>query len=200
MCNVTIITGTGRAGTSFLIGLFSLLQLPTGFTSQQVHATLFGTAAHAGLESDPKMVNNRLACSHRRQIHKSPRLFENTYWLGANNIAFVIVPMRKSEDAAASREYQSKYHNPQVGGWVRGAHNVSEQLFANNYITATFFWKVSAFVGIDLIQLSYPKHVLDSEYAYAKLHPFLTMYNVSKQKFLSKHSSLLRRNLTHTYK
>ena len=167
LCNVTIITGTGRAGTSFLIGLLSLLQLPTGFNPKQVRDSLFNTKPHAGLESDPRLVNNKLTCSERRQIHKSPRLLDRTEWLGADNIAFIIVPSRKSEDAAASREHQSKHHDPNRGGFVRGAHNVTEQLIANDHAVATFFWKVSSLVNVSPIPLNYPEHVLNGEYAYA---------------------------------
>ena len=189
---VSIITGTGRAGTSFLIGLLSLLHLPTGFTPAQVNATLFGSQAHAGLEVElPRLVNNSIECSTRR-IYKQPKMFGNTYWLKANNIGFIIIPFRDSEDAAASRQEQMR-NNPKRGGFTGGAHSVSEQRAINDHTTATFFWKVSKLLQTRIILLSYPEHALSGPYAFAKLKPFLDEFNVTEAEFLTSHAALSQR-------
>ena len=88
-CNATLIVGTGRAGTSFLVALLTRLGLPTGFTNADVEKTILRTAAHAGLEHDPRMVNNKIQCSPKLQIFKSPRLTEPekvAQWINARNI------------------------------------------------------------------------------------------------------------------
>ena len=89
-CNATLIVGTGRAGTSFLVALLTRLGLPTGFTNADVDKTLLHTAAHAGLEHDPRMVDNyTIQCSPKLQIFKSPRLTEPenvAQWINARNI------------------------------------------------------------------------------------------------------------------
>lgn len=199
MCKVTIITGTGRGGTTFLIGLLSLLRLPTGFGPEEVHRVIFGRAAHAGLERKPGMVGNNLTCSTRLQIYKSPAMLDHTDWLGANNLACTIVPLRKGEDAAASREYQSKYNDPHVGGFVRHARTADEQMVANDHALATFFWRASSLVNMSIIALSYPDHVTSAEYAYAKLKPFLDMYGVTKRNFVNAHVTLRNTSLVHSY-
>ena len=87
--NATLIVGTGRAGTSFLVALLTRLGLPTGFTNADVDKTLLHTAAHAGLEHDPRMVDNTIQCSPKLQIFKSPRLTEPekvAQWINARNI------------------------------------------------------------------------------------------------------------------
>ena len=43
--NATLIVGTGRAGTSFLVALLTRLGLPTGFTNKDVDRDLINTAA-----------------------------------------------------------------------------------------------------------------------------------------------------------
>ena len=196
--NVTVITGTGRAGTSFLIGLLSLLHLPTGFDSKRVFTTLLESQPHAGLESEPRMIGRTLQCDHR-EIYKSPRLLENTYWLRADNIAHVIVPMRKSEDAAASRKYQSEHHNPSRGGFWLGARNETEQMIANDHAVASFLWSVSKLVTPTFTVLQYPKHVQNGEYTYAKMKSFLDAYDVGKQTFVTAHAALSNESLVHTY-
>ena len=88
--NATLIVGTGRAGTSFLVALLTRLGLPTGFTNADVDKTLLHTAAHAGLEHDPRMMDNyTIQCSPKLQIFKSPRLTEPekvAQWINARNI------------------------------------------------------------------------------------------------------------------
>ena len=199
MCEATIITGTGRCGTTFLVGLLSILRLPTGFDSKTVYREIWETDAHAGLEKKPGMVSNNLTCSERLQIYKSPQIFKDPKWLGADNLAYTIVPLRRSEDAALSRAYQSKYHNPHRGGLNGNAHTDTEQMAINDHAVATFFWRASALVQLKLITLSYPEHVENEEYAYTKLKPFLDMYNVGKETFVHAHVKLRNKNFTHTY-
>lgn len=199
MCNVTIITGTGRVGTSFLIGFMSLLGLPTGYNRSTVEKVIFGTAAHAGLEYDPPLRGNLLPCSKHHSIFKSPRLFANTYWLNAANIGFVFLPVRKSEDAAASREYQSLYHNKRVGGWSYNTHNVTEQMTKNDHDTANFLWKFSRVTRPRLVLLEFPQHVIDSKYAYSKLREFVSQFGVSEARFHEVHAELSRKDFVHNF-
>lgn len=199
MCNVTIITGVGRVGTSFLVGFMSLLGLPTGYTPSRVQKVIFGTAAHAGLEYDPPLHGNLLPCSKTHSIFKSPRLFADTYWLDAVNIGFVFVPVRKSEDAAASREYQSLHHNVHIGGWTRHAHNLTEQMTKNDHDTANFLWKFSKVTRPRLVLLEFPQHVIDSKYAYSKLRKFVSQFGVSEARFHEVHATLSRKDFVHNF-
>lgn len=170
-----------------------------GFDSKTVHGENFNRSAHAGLEKIPKMRRNNLPCRKQLQIYKSPQVFDDPKWFDADNLAYTIVPLRKSEDAALSRACQSKYHNPHIGGLGPNVHSDAEQMAINDHRVATFFWKASLRVQLKLITLSYPDHVTNEKYAYTRMKPFLDMYNVTKETFVDAHVKLRNTNLTHTY-
>ena len=108
----TVITGTGRAGTSFLIALLSTLKMPTGFTAPQAQSYL-SNPAHAGLErmQTCKCHDNRTNClvfSTQVQIVKSPYLAMDKWfpiWLTPTiqPLSNVIVPIRDSKETSISR-------------------------------------------------------------------------------------------------
>lgn len=142
MCNITVITSPGRAGTSFLVALFTLLKLPTGFTEKHVNSTIYHTAAHAGLESSLKIHNNTILCNSKRQIFKNPILLNgNLNWLNSANLKNIIIPLRNSEYAAKSREYQSIYHDRRRGGWSYGGiGNLTSQIIFNGQLLLENKW------------------------------------------------------------
>lgn len=199
MCNVTIITGTGRAGTSFLIGLMTYLGLPTGFTTQEVNETLFYTHAHAGLEIDPKYDNNQklLSCTENNYIFKTPRFISTYNWLDALNLKTVIIPIRKDTHAARSREIQSKFTD-RAGGWVEALSPNStykEQLDYNNHHLVNLICEISKHTKINTIFMSFPEHVHSSEYSFTKLKEILDEYNIKKHTFVKNHNLLSNKNL-----
>ena len=86
-----VITGTGRAGTTFLIRLFTLLGLPTGFRPEHVSRI---AGANAGMElkieAAPLIIKNP-------EIIRYLSLYVNKYSL------YVIIPVRDMSAAAKSR-------------------------------------------------------------------------------------------------
>ena len=93
-----IITGTGRAGTTFLIQLFTELGLDTGYTPENWRND-YDANASAGLEFD--FGQTRLP-----RILKNPAFCETLPALLADGIMVIdhaIIPMRKLEEAAHSR-------------------------------------------------------------------------------------------------
>lgn len=198
-CNVSVITGTGRAGTTFLVGLLSLLGFPTGFTNQTVFDTIKDNS-HAGLESFPKLLNKMLECTKNRRVFKNPRLIVDTDWLRARNLDTIIVPVRDSTGAAASREYQSTHFNKDRGGWSNtGVQTYAQQLAENNERLVNFLWHVSTLTSVRVIFLQYPLHVLNASYSYQKMAEYLHEYKVSRHDFAVAHSTLLHKEWVHQY-
>src|SRR5450432_2615241 len=93
-----IITGTGRAGTTFLVQLFTELGLDTGYTAQTWRRD-YDSHCAAGLEHD-------LADGAGPRILKNPAFCETLPDLlrrGDFTVEHAIIPIRALEDAAQSR-------------------------------------------------------------------------------------------------
>lgn len=92
----TIISGTGRAGTTFLVQYFSALGLDTGFTLENSLSSV-DSISKAGLEHS--LMNTNLP-----EIIKAPGFSDELYNLNENiSIKDAIVPVRNLYDAAESR-------------------------------------------------------------------------------------------------
>ena len=102
----------------------------------------------------------------------------------------VVVPMRKPEDSAASRSFQSSLLGRAAPGGLTHAHdNSTSQMIYNNYMLANMLWMLSS-TAIPVVLLSFPEHALDSNYSYAKLRPLLALYRVSRERFAAEHTKL----------
>lgn len=202
-CDATIITGTGRAGTTFLVALLTLCGAPTGFDEKEVNHTVYGTAAHAGLEVAPEIRNEVIVCTQNpsREIFKGPQLADESSvqrWINAANLHTVIVPLRKMEDAARSREFQTKNHDPRRGGFIH-ANSVPSQISYLEHIINYLMWQLSQHLQIETITLSFPEHVLDWKYSYMKLLPVLNRYNITMDRFKLMHTRLSRKSFVHYF-
>lgn len=202
-CGATIITGTGRTGTTFLVALLTLCGAPTGFDEKQVNHTVYGTAAHAGLEVAPIIRNGVIVCTQNpnREVFKQPQLAEERrvqQWINATNLHTVIVPMRQMEDAAKSREFQTKSHDPRRGGFFH-ANSVPSQISYNEHIVNYLIWQLSRHLQIETITLSYPEHVLDWKYSYTKLLPVLNRYYITMERFKLMHTRLSQKSFVHSF-
>ena len=98
-----IITGTGRAGTTYLVQLPTRLGVDTGFSDEAP----VDDVAQAGLEFDlrnpgaPYVVKSPWICTY---IHQLP---------GDVIIDYAIIPMRSLTDAAESRGRVQRVRNTQ---------------------------------------------------------------------------------------
>lgn len=197
MCDITLITGTGRSGTTFAISILSLLKLPTGFNRNAVYEAQRGSA-HAGLENMPQVVNGSFKCDKQVDIFKSPYLASNVHrWEKASNIFLVVVPIRKSEDAAESRAYQSK-HFTNIGGFYFNSHNKEEQQVFNDHMLVNLIYSLTK-NQIQFIFLAFPQFVEDSEYMYTSLKPLMTKYKVSFSDFNATHHHFRNLNFIHKF-
>jgi len=92
-----VITGTGRAGTTFLVQLLTRLGLDTGYTRESMLEV--SPTANAGLEHDmhnkncPYIVKSPAFCDCANEILAQPNI----------KIDHIIIPMRDLREAATSR-------------------------------------------------------------------------------------------------
>lgn len=155
--------------------------------------------SHAGLESSPRLYHNMLQCEGNKRIFKNPRLIENADWLSARNLDTILVPVRDSTGAAASREYQSTHFNVDKGGWTPGVHTYAQQVVQNNRNLVNFLWHVSTLTSVRVIFLQYPLHVLEASYSYHKMAEFLHEHSVSRHDFVVAHQTLRHEEWVHNF-
>ena len=95
-----VITGTGRAGTTFLVQLFTALGIDTGFSMEQVKRG-YGIYpnANAGMERDvrrpdaPYVCKTPLFCDYAKEVMDNKEI----------KLTHIVIPMRLLEAAAYSR-------------------------------------------------------------------------------------------------
>lgn len=206
----TVITGTGRAGTSFLVALLSTLKMPTGFTAPQAQSYL-SNPAHAGLErmQTCKCHDSRTHClvfSTQVQIVKSPYLAMDKWfpiWLTPTiqPLSNVIVPIRDSKETSISRANmpmtRANKNNNISGGFWGGSRTVIEQQHFDEHILSTLIAELTR-QNIPTVLLSYPRHVLDAEYCADQLYFLRARYGVSYGAFVEAHRALSNTSLVHS--
>lgn len=154
-----IITGTGRAGTTFLVRLLTELGLDTGFTrenwQQHVHAH-----SAAGMEKD-------LLAPDAPRIVKDPDLCERLPAILAEGrvvVEHALVPVRALEAAAASR-VRIGANSP--GGLI-GTDNAARQ---SAVLAERFHHLVETLVQYEIPHtfLAFPRFATDATYCYERL-------------------------------
>lgn len=202
----TVITGTGRAGTTFLVELLTLLGLDTGFNSRDlVHRK--SAVAQAGLEIDvrregaPYIVKAPGFCDYAPQVFAQPEIV----------IDHIFVPMRELHDAAASRRRVMDLHlagmpwlrrmkvwlkRKELAGGLVGTRSGDDQeqvlrdrLYSLMLATADQPARVTL--------LRFPRLVNDSAYLFDKLQPLL--HGISFERFDRVHRQLAQPDLVHRF-
>lgn len=167
------ITGTGRAGTTFLVRLLTLLELDTGYSKKDIleNKKYISKNCNSGLEhysrTDPAL------------IIKDPVMIKHPeYFIQKYNIKTVLLPIRNYKEAAKSREM----HGKKEGG-LWNANNEEEQIsIYYSYIAETLL--VLAKYDVELHILDFERMTKNPKYLYEKLHflldckyeYFLTMF------------------------
>lgn len=155
-----IITGTGRAGTTFLVRLLTELGLDTGFTRENWREHVHAHCA-AGLEKD-------LAAPDAPRIVKDPDLCERLPAIlaaGRIVVEHALVPVRELEAAAASRV---RIGANAPGGLV-GTADADHQ---RAVLAERFHHLVETLVQHDIPHtfLAFPRFACDAAYCYERLH------------------------------
>lgn len=172
MSDKIIITGTGRAGTSFLMILLTLLKLDTGFQINDV--STFSLPNAAGME-------RKITANHN--ILKNPEFIadiENIVKMSNINLKHVIIPIREYEESAKSR-----LNNSQQNIWEGHLWNAdsleSQQAFYHK-IMANYL-KVMVQYDIPTIFIDFKRMITDIHYLYNKLKPIFYPLNININTF-----------------
>ncbi len=160
-----IISGTGRAGTTFLVQLGTALGLDTGFTDTS--SALYANCS-AGMELDIREPD-------APYIIKSPWLcdyLDEALEAGDITIDHAIIPVRDLYSAAESRRDVTRRTDTAVfpmapgGLWHTDTPENQESVLANQLYKLIF---TLAKRDIPLTLLHFPRFVNDPEYLYRKL-------------------------------
>lgn len=157
-----IISGTGRAGTTFLIQLLTVLGLDTGFSDITSEVM---KNSNAGMEKD-------IRAADAPYIIKSPWLCDYLGEVKDVIIDHAIVPIRDLYSAAESRRDVAKrtdralYANVPGGLWHTEKPEEQEKVLA---VQLHKLLSVIAERDIPLTLLSFPRLVEDAAYLYEKL-------------------------------
>ena len=192
-----VITGTGRAGTTFLMALLTQLQLPTGFTPRDfANCSDVYECPHAGYEWGELTADSLPALRQKGvEIVKSPHLAapeEARRWLGDASVEHVIVPLRDLANVSRSRAAHGHANGglpPDVADGATLKH-INERVLAHLLVLIVQHDKPSTL-------LAFPRHVLDTNYAFAKLGWLCERYGVSEAAFREAHRVVSEPELVH---
>ena len=165
MDNHIIITGAGRAGTTFLVRLLNSLGLDTGLDEGKLR---FSETTKCGLELDVRRDDAPYVC-------KSPKFCNYVNEVLSRDdihIEYILLPFRELFAAAESRRYVNKeYGGDAYGGlWGTDEPQLQEDVLLQKMYK--LMYEVSA-SNVPVILMNFPKIVLDGSYLYEKLKPVL---------------------------
>lgn len=210
-----VITGTGRAGTTFLVQLLTELGFDTGFTPDEARRRV-DARCQAGLEHQLRMPRGRPTMRDwwRQPKHtvlnlvreppegpyiiKNPALCDNLGPALADNrlvIDHAYIPLRELEASALSRVRVGGKDGSVPGGLWKTSDPAAQkavlaEMFFNLVHTLTRYEVPHTF-------LLFPRLVEDWTYTYEKL-AFL-VGGVEPERFRSAFGSLARRDMVHDY-
>lgn len=172
MLEKILITGTGRAGTSFLMVLLTLLGLDTGFKINDPKT--FSLPNAAGMErkiiANHKILKNPIFMEDIEDIVQMPDI----------GLKYVIIPIREYEASAKSRFENSEKHIWEGSLW--GANTVESQEAFYHKIMANYL-KVMVQYDIPTIFIDFKRMIADITYLYNKLTPILPTDTIHLDRF-----------------
>lgn len=189
-----VISGTGRAGTTFLMQLFTALGLDTGFPDPQ--SGLFANC-NAGMESDlrvegaPYIVKSPNICDYLDEVVESGEIV----------IDHALVPMRDLFSAAESRREVMRTTDPaQYPGVIPGGLWHTREPSDQESILLQALYNLIYTISkrdIPMTLLFFPRLVNEPEYLYGKLAFMLP--NISYDDFLQKFNEVAQPHLPHDF-
>jgi hypothetical protein len=219
MSHHVVITGTGRAGTTFLMELLTNLGLDTGFKAEDI-GNFKDEIARAGLEASIEST----PCAY---IVKNPG-----FWIHAEEVLsrddiiidHIFVPMRDLVAAAESRRvvtreckqaeplllrlklkflrflYGTVAFKPKVydGGLIRSPQSSKPR--EQEEILLEVIYKLMLTLSkfdVPLTLMQYPRIIKDCQYLYGKLSPILN--GMSYDLFQEAFAKTVRPDLVHSY-
>jgi hypothetical protein len=168
-----IITGTGRAGTSVLMWLFTELGLDTGFTIDECEA-INSTTWKAGLE--------KMDLVHGPYIVKNPQLAHQIDKVH-ENVEYAIIPVRDLIAAA-----QSRVNNGDGRGGLWEATDLDTQIKYLEEVSSKMFSDLDKF-SIPYVTVEFPEFTSDPKYCYERLSYVLS--DIKYDTFLAAHNKIM---------
>lgn len=142
-----LITGTGRAGTTFLMRLIVRMGFDTGF--KDIESNIFNHA-NAGLERDWN--DNYLV------VKSIQAMFDIEDVLDKKNVTHVIIPIRDIDSVVSSRIYQERT-GKRLGKLVPGGlHGTDKEGYQKEILLGSFYKFVNVLVcrGVAFSFLPFP--------------------------------------------
>jgi hypothetical protein len=161
----TIVTGTGRAGTTFLIALLTNLGMDTGFP--YVQDTNFGKT-RAGLEPANRNWSKVEEVNNCHAVFKKPKvsLYLTKLIDDGLKVKEVLIPVRRLQSVTASRKRQGM-------NWMADEDGDRSAVMLGRAVEACMVH------DIPFTLISFPKMVQDGEYLYSKIKHM----GLEKEKF-----------------
>ena len=189
-----IISGTGRAGTSFLMQLFTVLGLDTGFADPLVG--IFPNC-NAGMERD-------LRSPDAPYVVKDPRLCDylDEVMLGGQvMIDHALIPIRDLYASAESRRHVQRSEaessaGPETPGglWGTVVPELQEEVLARHFHR---LMETLARHDVPTTLLHFPRMINEPEYLYARIAPVLR--GMDRGPFLESFQRVARPELVHDF-
>ncbi len=189
-----LISGTGRAGTTFLMQLLTKLGLDTGFssTTEDVHSS-----CNAGMEWNiddifrgraPYVVKNPALCEHIDEILETPGIA----------VDCMLIPIRNLYESAESRRknFRESGNRKALGAlWLTKNPKKQEQALAVYFHHLVYSLTKH---DIPMVLLQFPRIVKDPEYLYGKLSHCLS--GRTYEEFLRAFKDVSRPELVNAFK
>ncbi len=186
-----VITGTGRAGTTFLVELLTHLGLDTGFREEDLVSQKHPDS-HAGLEYDirkddcPFVVKTPWFCDYADEIlHRGDIAIEH-----------IFIPIRDLYSAAESRRRISRLKILYGGLWYTQSDKTGEQeTVLLNQLYKLLLAAADSEVPVTLMR--YPRITRDGAYLFSKLGPVLS--GMSFARFRTEFDKTVRPEWVHQF-
>jgi hypothetical protein len=189
-----LISGTGRAGTTFLVQLLTEL----GFDTGKGH---YNENCNAGLEHDlrdnnaPFIVKSPHSCDHIENIVNNPDKL----------IKHLIVPIRDIYSAAESRrnvQRQAQQENPLVQDVPGGLWGTSDPLEQESVLAQKLYnlVQVSCAHGIPITFLDFPRLAHDPKYLKGELIKIFGRFGLRSWRFNFAFEKVCKPHLIHRFK
>ena len=187
MTSHIVITGTGRAGTTFLVQLFSCLGFKTALDSDYKYCEV----SKAGLENDI-----RLKECQDLEVIKDPKFCDYVEEVIENDIPIrhIYIPIRELDQACKSRERIQKTGIAYGCFW--DANNIEEQELSLLNKFYKLLLSVSA-TNIPVTFIKFPKLVDSPFYLHEKLKPVIS--HITLEKFLLCFNQVSHPNWVHKF-
>lgn len=190
-----IISGTGRAGTTFLVQLLTELGLDTGFADST--SSLLPNC-NAGMEWDirhpdaPYIIKSPWLCDYLDNVLQEEDII----------IDHAIIPVRDLYSAAESRRDVTKRTDPSLypgeipgGLWHTDIPEQQEAILAHQLYKLIY---TVAKNDIPLTLLYFPRFIYDPKYLYEKLS--FVLNDIGQDFFLQAFQRIARPDLVHTFR